>query len=299
MADFSADAELNARKADADQLDLFIAHLVDVPLRDARDTMVAPFFSLAKGRRASLEWKSGETWVRISAPTATGIATVFDLDVLIWVASQINLAHGEGRAYSPRVQFQAYDLLRGIRRGTSGREYERLRAALKRLTATTVETSIKSDGERSAMFHWLERVEETIDAEGRSTGIVVELPRWLYERIVSREILSIPVEYFDITGGVARWLYRLVRKHAGRQPSGWSVTFRTLHDRSGSTQRFSDFALALRDVITDNTLPDYHLEAFKGAKGDDCLHAVRRELLPGDHPASRLELPRRRTTPAL
>jgi hypothetical protein len=34
------------------------------------------------------------------------------------------------------------------------------------------------------------------------------------------------------TGGLKRWLYRLVRKHAGRQRGGWRFDFRHLHVKS-------------------------------------------------------------------
>ncbi|PSD26885.1 RepA replication protein, partial [Stenotrophomonas maltophilia] len=32
-----------------------------------------------------------------------------------------------------------------------------------------------------------------------------------------------------------RWLYRLVRKHGGKQAYGWQFDFRYLHQKSGST----------------------------------------------------------------
>ena len=31
---------------------------------------------------------------------------------------------------------------------------------------------------------------------------------------------------------------------------------------------------------------EYHLEVYQGERGDVCLHAVRRSLLPSDHPAT-------------
>ena len=45
------------------------------------------------------------------------------------------------------MRFIPYDLLRAIRRGTSGRNYDRLRAALDRLRATTVWTNVRGDRE--------------------------------------------------------------------------------------------------------------------------------------------------------
>jgi plasmid replication initiation protein len=36
-------------------------------------------------------------------------------------------------------------------------------------------------------------------------------------------VLSIDRAYFGLTGGLERWLYRLVRKHGGRQSTGYVI----------------------------------------------------------------------------
>ena len=43
----------------------------------------------------------------------------------------------------------------------------------------------------------------------RRTGIILQLNDWMYQGIVEhRDVLKIPREYFDLTSGYARWLYR-------------------------------------------------------------------------------------------
>jgi plasmid replication initiation protein len=54
-------------------------------------------------------------------------------------------------------------------------------------------------------------------------------------------VLRIHEDYFLLTGGIERFLYRVARKHAGMQPDGWSFTMRQLHLKSGSSARLSDF----------------------------------------------------------
>lgn len=54
-------------------------------------------------------------------------------------------------------------------------------------------------------------------------------------------ILSIHEDYFLLTGGVERWLYRVARKHAGSQETGWQFTMRQLYEKSASAARFPDF----------------------------------------------------------
>jgi len=72
-------------------------------------------------------------------------------------------------------------------------------------------------------------------------------------------VLTIDRAYFDLTGGLDRWLYRLVRKHGGRQRNGWRFDFRHLHQKSGALSPFKRFAFELRDIIRRQPLPGYTL----------------------------------------
>jgi len=72
-------------------------------------------------------------------------------------------------------------------------------------------------------------------------------------------ILTIDRAYFDLTGGIERWLYRLVRKHGGRQRDGWRFDFRHLHLKSGSLSPYKRFAFDLRDIVRRQPLPGYVL----------------------------------------
>ena len=72
------------------------------------------------------------------------------------------------------MHFMHYDLLRSIRRGTSGAAYDRLRAALDRLRTTTVRTNVRGDGKRQpTTFGWLERWTEIFDAKGRTHHLTI------------------------------------------------------------------------------------------------------------------------------
>ena len=46
---------------------------------------------------------------------------------------------------------------------------------------------------------------------------------------------------------------RVARKHAGHQEGGWQFTMRQLYEKSGSTSRFSDFAIDVRKVIDERS----------------------------------------------
>ena len=117
------------------------------------------------------------------------------------------------------------------------------------------------------------------------------LPAWLFEGIVQQGgVLSIHEDYFLLTGGVERWLYRVARKHAGSQETGWSFTMRQLYEKSGSAARFSDFALDVRRIVAADGLPEYALAAYRNGEGAEVVRMIRRSLLDPADPC--FELPR-------
>ncbi|MGH7097084.1 MAG: replication initiator protein A [Stellaceae bacterium] len=277
------------------QRDFFTACYSDIPVRDQRDTMERPFFSLAKKpRKTPIEYDVSGVQVKVWPVKEFGIATIWDADILIWLATQITEDLDRGREPNRRVQFHPHNLLKGIRRSTGGDHYKRLQDALRRLAATYVETNIRvSKGSRKkvAGFHWIEHWDAYEDEAGRPIGMSVTLPDWLYEGIVqSGGVLSIHEDYFLLTGGIERWLYRVARKHAGSQECGWQFTMRQLFEKSGSAARFSDFALDVRKVVKADKLPEYTLHSTVNAEGDEIVYMLRRSLLPVDDP--RFEIPR-------
>ncbi len=69
------------------QIDLFLPYLSDVPLRDQREVMERPFFSLAKSKRTKpIDYTSpdGKIWVHVSANPEYGMATIWDAEILIY-----------------------------------------------------------------------------------------------------------------------------------------------------------------------------------------------------------------------
>ncbi|WP_416409899.1 replication initiator protein A [Pseudomonas paraeruginosa] len=245
-----------------EQLDLFRALPGDMAPRDSQDLMAFPFFSLAKSRRtAPIDFRAGGITIRVEGTQEHGIATIWDADILIWAASQIVEARDAGIPTSRLMQVRPYEILRFIGRGTSLRDYQRLKAALDRLQSTTVATSIReTTGRRLHRFSWINEWKELADASGTPLGIELILPDWFYAGVVDAAlVLTIDPTYFRLTGGIERWLYRLVRKHGGRQEHGWQFDFRHLYRKSGSAARFSDFAYDLRMLVARQSLPGYVL----------------------------------------
>ena len=122
-------------------------------------------------------------------------------------------------------------------------------------------TTIRHDRHwRRQQFSWINEWEELADAQGRCHGMEFVLPDWFYRGVLDRSlVLSIDPEYFDLTGGIERWLYRVARRHAGLQPDGWQFELPHLHAKSGSLARLSDFALDVRRIAARGPLLGYRI----------------------------------------
>ena len=250
------------RTLDEDQLDLFRAIPGNIAPRDAQDLMAYPFFSLAKSKRTKpIDFRVGTVAITVEAVAEHGMATIWDADILIWAASQIVEARDRGAKPSRLMAATPYEILRFVRRGVSLRDYLRLKAALDRLQSTTVATSIRQlDERRRHRFSWINEWKETSDLNGRVLGIELILPDWFFRGVIDDAlVLTIDRAYFDLTGGLERWLYRIIRKHGGRQDGGWSFDFAHLHHKSGSLSPLKHFAHDLRQIARANRLPGYEL----------------------------------------
>src|SRR3984893_4678653 len=263
------------RRSEREQLDLFRALPGDLAARDAQDLMAYPFFSLAKSKRTvPIDFRAGKIAIRVDAVPEHGMATIWDADVLIWAASQIVEARDAGLKTSRLMAATPYEILTFVGRGTSARDYDRLKAALDRLQSTTVMTSIRQPTERRRhRFSWINEWKETADVHGRARGLELILPDWFYSGVLNEAlVLTIDRAYFDLTGGLERWLYRLVRKHGGLQAGGRSVYLIPLPRQTSSPSPLKHFAYDLREIVRRQTLPGYRLVIEHGLRGAELLN---------------------------
>ncbi|WP_119307021.1 replication initiator protein A [Cohaesibacter haloalkalitolerans] len=260
------------RREERGQLSPFVISSSSPCLRDQRDLMERPFFSLAKSPRLKpICYKQADIEIQVFGMPDHGMATIWDADILIWAASQIVAAENAGEHSSRLLHFTPYQLLRGIRRQTGNRQYCLLRASLARLQSTVIATTIRNGTRwRCRQFSWINEWEERTTMNGRVEGMEFILPEWFYNGVMDRSlVLSIDPAYFRLKGGIERWLYRIARKHVGHQREGWHFDIAHLHRKSGSLARVSDFALAIRRIARQQPLPGYRLGlgALNGREG--------------------------------
>jgi plasmid replication initiation protein len=291
--------------SDNQQPDLFVPYLSDLALRDQRETMERPFFSLSKRKRITpIEYHSpdGSVWIKVEAVPAYGMATIWDADILIWVASTLVEMRDRGVTELPRtLRFHPYNLLKAIQRDVGGEQYKRLREALERLKGTLISTNIRGDKKTlRAMFGWLDDWSEVIDEDTQQTKeMSITLSNWIYQGIIMQGgVLSVHPDYFLLTGGLERCLYRIARKHAGMQSQGWVCTISTLYEKTGSESSRKEFTRMLRKITTANTLPEYHLQWIERTEsGESAIHMIRRSVLPASHPEFHFPVKKSRVRP--
>lgn len=242
--------------------DLFVCDIFDAAPKGDMASMEHPIFSLStKPDKRMRRYDHGNSFVEIR-PSMEGLATVHDRDVLIYCISQIMSAINEGKPISQTVRLTAYDLLTATNRMTDGRGYEGLKAALRRLQGTQIETNITTGGEEQLeIFSLIDRakiVRETRD--GRMQEVEIKLSDWVFNAIRAKEVLTLHRDYFRLRKPLERRMYDLARKHCGQQDR-WSISLELLQKKCGSNSTSKEFRRLVRTIVTQdeehNHFPDY------------------------------------------
>ncbi|GAW87836.1 conserved hypothetical protein [Bathymodiolus platifrons methanotrophic gill symbiont] len=249
------------------QNDLFICDILDATPKDDIASMEHPFFSLSKNPDKEIRrYEHNGEYIEI-APSAYGMATIFDKDILIFAISQIIAKINLGEEPSQIIQFSAYDLLVSINRGTDGRTYERLKTSFQRLKGTTITTCIITGGKEetegfSLIDNW-KIIRET--PKGRMEGLEIKLSNWLYNAILAKEVLNLSPDYFRLSKPLERRIYELCRKHCGHQKV-WSIGLEKLHKKTGTKDTIRNFRGVIKEIIESDNLPEYKITFDKDKK---------------------------------
>ena len=265
----------------------FAASTADITPKDQIDLMARNWFSLTPGRTTPIEHeyvdsKTGQTeTVRITGSSEHGIATIYDQDLLIFAISQWIDAKRLGLEPSRRIHFTPYQFFGWLNIAPHGTAYNRLKDALHRLKMTSIQTTIRSDSSKSKrnrirQFSWISEWEIT-EEQGEVRGIEVVLAEWLFESIQGFHVLTLDKKYFEIPGGVERWLYLYARQATGGPNGVWKETFKSLYQKSASQQEYKHYASTLRKLVQKNDLPGLRLEKVSSAQGKDMLLMERTE----------------------
>ena len=242
--------------------EFFVCDVLDAVPKADIGSMEHPIFSLST--RPDLRTRSySHAGIEVTVkPSADGLATVHDRDVLIYCISQVISALNAGREASQTVRFRARELMVATNRNTAGSGYEQLRAALERLAGTRISTNIETGGQEIfrtfGLIESAEIVRETRD--GRMQEVEIKLSDWVWGAIRHREVLTLHRDYFRLRKPLERRMYELARKHCGTKPE-WRVSLALLQKKCGSNSSPREFRRLVGRIAAEDELhghmPDY------------------------------------------
>ena len=284
-------------------LDLFVNFANDVSGRGklGQDFMSRSWFNLSKKKRTKgIEHYFGKDksqYIKIYGSEKTGIANIFDNDVLIYLITQLRAkmdgrtAVGENEILNAGIlEFSGYDYLlfrnarmrrknrrrsnetiESVKSKVSGRDYDELWKSLMRLHNTHCETNITANGYTfTEAWNFLSSVRKETDSHGRVNGIRVQLCEYLVNRVQeTSSLLTFDAdEYFDLTSGLSKWLYLFCRKAAGTGANRqWEESIENLYSKSGSTDTLRAFRARIKKIAAKGRLIDYELK-YKSGEGE-------------------------------
>ncbi|HGJ5884365.1 replication initiator protein A [Arsenophonus sp.] len=245
------------------EIDFFIADEIELSsFRDEMASMEHPFFALKAGDTKVREYKNGSTTVTVRPAAQIGLATVFDKDIWIYAISKLQESINNNEPVSRTVCFTPYDFFVTTNRSKSGKSYDDLKKALRRLKGTTIETNIIYSEENidTENFRFIDRWRVIEEKKGKlDIGMVeVTLPDWLYQALHKKKMLKISPDYFRIRKAIDRRIYEIVRKHCGNQGE-FTISLEKLHLKTGSTALLKMFRHNIKQLDKANDLPDYSI----------------------------------------
>jgi plasmid replication initiation protein len=228
------------------------------------DLMAYPFFGLSKTpSKRAIRFVEGAVTLEVR-PSDRGVATIYDKEVLIYLASLAMDRLEREETFDGVLTFTAYDFfkLAGLS-SASGKNYQRIAASLDRLQGTQVRTTIETGGVGiDGWFSWISEahVIYTRDSKGqkRARAFRVRVADWLVRAIVADgSVLTYERSYFRLNA-VERRVYEIARAGCHRgEPI--EIGLNTLRQRVGVTSPLKKFRQLLAQIVEKDDLPSYRV----------------------------------------
>lgn len=276
----------NLRNDPYPQLDLFLPIGVAPATKGDQDSMEFPMFMLSskpvttavlfEGSNYRIEIIPGNKVAEGAegsgeAPTeVVPLATQNDKDLILFFVSHLVTSANRKQPVSPKIRVSAADMLRGMQRGSGGRDYKALEDALMRIRRTTWKVAWRSDDRRfEDEIRCFQNVRLERSPEGRLRHVEVELCNWLFKCALNREVLTYDFRYYLLRSNLIKRLYELARKHQGGQrykhsgdPKSIPFSLAQLHKKCGSLGTLKHFRSSIRKLVEKDPHERINLLSF-------------------------------------
>jgi hypothetical protein len=232
------------------------------PVRDIMNLMDTPFLALSKNRKKPIIYESpdGTRKTRISAHSECFLASIYDWDIIVFVAGKIQEIINNRSDIPPRsITIPRHEILKALHKHNVNTQQKELENSLHRLKRTAIDTTVcNEDGRYKSDFGFIDSWEYTERKDKKEMKIT--LSQWLYDLICTKgALLKVDTAYFDITSGLKKFLYRTARKCVGYNKDGWEFSIETLYEKSGSEREFKKFKSDIKRAVFDNDIPEYSM----------------------------------------
>ena len=258
-----------------------------LPTKADVPSMEFPLFSLSKQKDVRLrQFVHGERSLKI-IPTMVGAATVFDKDLLLFVGSQIVEARNKGQQVSRTVQVDTAAFLNATNRGDGRKSYKAIVEMLQRLRGTTIQTDIPTGNDEIMQTEGFGMIDQykVLSSKTKTHGgqkielvysFTVTINEWLYNSLLSYDILTIDPDYFSLSKAIERRIYEIARKYCGDKPI-WKINIDLLSEKVGTKRERFKFRNELRQIMRDDHLPQYKIALDLSKSPDDVVFYTRDE----------------------
>lgn len=243
-----------------DQLDLFVANIIDISPKGDLHSMEYPIFAISskKDTKPKRFENPNGNWLEV-IPSINGRATIHDKDLLLYCFGQIAEAMNRGKMVSRRVKITAYDYLISTNRDTDGKSYKSIGDTLARLRGTTFKSNINNpESKKGDVFGLIDSGTAVTDKNGRLDYIEIVLSEQLFASITNNKILTYNRDYFKLRSPYDRRMYEICRKFCGNQPF-WEIGVENLFNRFGVRSALKEFRRKLKELVIEQAIPDYFL----------------------------------------
>ena len=250
------------------ELFAFTADAPFVSIKGLEPLMGTSWFSMEKRRTKPIRHAYKNYWVEVEGSKKHGIATYWDQDILLFAISQIIGGQKRGEEVSRKVRFTGNDLFEFTgQKWVGAKSYEALLGALRRLHSTKIRTSLNPTdtlAHAEKGINWIDSY-TTMRARDNRTGFEIILPDHVFEWASNkRNWLTLDRSYFDLMGGLERFLYLWGRKATGyTNGDRWEESFASIYEKSASTAAITKFRYNLAQIIKRQSIIGYHLDEYK------------------------------------
>jgi plasmid replication initiation protein len=236
------------------QGDLFSAIVQDLRLKAPHQLQTRNLFSLTKKPRFEpivhrIQQDNETLTVTVTNTSGTGLATVFDQDVMLFLISALVREYDATGVVSNRPEFAPVDFFKfkGINK-YAGTQSKQLFDAIQRLQNTFVTYTRDSTRKQIVRFNWISYFDAITNYDkSKIVRYQLEIPQSIIQSVIAHKVLTLDHSYFKLTSPLARFLYLYARKAVGRKDS-FKESIKLLHEKSASQESLRKFTHSLKSL---------------------------------------------------